>query len=161
MNKLQLSLAALATAGTVSLSTMAPASADSAASTRNIILGAAAIAGLAIESNVSRKNAAARNVTGYLSNGSAVYGDGHVVTGNGYSYYPANNGQTVSCNNGNCYLADNTANGNRYGDRNSYGNYASQNNGNGVWRARNSNWRNGNDRNGSDDRDRDHNDNNR
>jgi len=42
MNKLRLIFAAVALAGTLSLSAMAPASADGAASTRNIILGAAA-----------------------------------------------------------------------------------------------------------------------
>ncbi len=105
MNKLQLTLATLAAAGTLSLSTMAPASADSAASTRNIILGAAAIAGLAIEANVAHKNAQADTISGYLPDGSAVYGDGHVVAQNGYSYYPGNNGQTVSCSGGQCSLA--------------------------------------------------------
>jgi hypothetical protein len=107
MNKLQVSLAALTAAGMLSISTMAPASADSAASTRNIILGAAAIAGIAIEANVARKNAQANAMSGYLPDGSAVYGDGHVVAGNGYSYYPGNNGQTVSCSDGSCSIADN------------------------------------------------------
>jgi hypothetical protein len=108
MNKLQLTLAALAAAGTLSLTTMAPASADSAASTRNIILGAAAIAGIAIESNVARKNAQANSISGYLPDGSSVYGDGHVVARNGYSYYPGNNGQTVSCSGQSCSVAYNS-----------------------------------------------------
>jgi|SRR5450755_3264572 hypothetical protein len=114
MNKFQLTLAAFAAAGTLSLSTMAPASADSAASTRNIILGAAAIAGLAIEANVAHKNAQANTVSGYLPDGSAVYGDGHVVESNGYSYYPGNNGQTVACSNGRCGIANTNADGNAY-----------------------------------------------
>jgi hypothetical protein len=114
MNKAQLTLAALAAAGTLSLSTMAPASADQAASTRNIILGAAAIAGLAIESNVAHKKAQANTISGYLPDGSAVYGDGHVVARNGYSYYPGNNGQTVSCSNGQCSIAYTNANPNVY-----------------------------------------------
>jgi hypothetical protein len=105
MNKLQLTLAALAAAGTLSLSTMAPAYADGAASTRTIILGAAAIAGLAIEANVANKHARANSISGYLPDGSAVYGDGHVVAPNGDSYYPANNGQTVSCDDGSCSIA--------------------------------------------------------
>jgi hypothetical protein len=115
MSKLQLTLAALAAAGTLGLSTMAPASADGAASTRNIIFGAAAIAGLAIEANVAHKNAQANTVSGYLPDGSAVYGDGHVVEPNGYSYYPGNNGQTVACSNGQCSIAyTNAYNGNAY-----------------------------------------------
>jgi hypothetical protein len=117
MNKLQLTLAAAAAAGTLSLSTMAPASADSAASTRNIILGAAAIAGIAIEANVAHKNAQANAISGYLPDGSAVYGDGHVVERNGYSYYPGNNGQTVSCSNGRCDIGYPTGNANAYNGR--------------------------------------------
>jgi hypothetical protein len=105
MNKMQLTLAALAAAGILSLSTMAPASADQAASTRNIILGAAAIAGIAIEANVAHKKAEANAISGYLPDGSAVYGDGHVVARNGYSYYPGNNGQSVTCSNGQCSMA--------------------------------------------------------
>lgn len=120
MNTLKVSLAALAAAGTLALSTPAPALADSAASTRNIILGAAAIAGIAIESNVARKNARSNSISGYLPNGSAVYGDGHVVTGNGYSYYPGNNGQNVACDSGRCYVANtaNTNDGNNRYDNN-------------------------------------------
>jgi hypothetical protein len=114
MNKLQLTLAAVAAAGTLSLSTMAPASADSAASTRNIILGAAALAGIAIEANVAHKNAQANAVSGYLPDGSTVYGDGHVVGRNGDSYYPGNTGQTVSCNNSRCNVAYTNGNGNGY-----------------------------------------------
>ncbi len=106
MNKLQLGLAALAAAGTLSLSTMAPASADSAASTRNIILGAVALAGIAIEANVAHKHAEANTITGYLPDGSAVYGDGHIVARDGDAYYPGNNGQSVACNNGACYVTD-------------------------------------------------------
>ena len=134
MNKLQLTLAALAAAGTLSLSTMAPASADSAASTRNIILGAAAIAGIAIESNVARKNAQANSISGYLPDGSAVYADGHVVSGNGYSYYPGNNGQNVACNNGSCTIAYANQNGNGYNGNGYNGNGYSGNgyNGNGY-----------------------------
>lgn len=163
MNKLQFSLAMLATAGTLSLSTIAPASADSAASTRNILLGAAALAGLAIESNVSRKNARANNISGYLPDGSAVYGDGRVVARNGDSYYPGNNGQTVSCSNGQCSIA--YANDRQYGNgayasgrRNdangAYANdrYSGQNNGryNGRGNDRRSdpNWANRDDRQG-------------
>jgi hypothetical protein len=85
MNKLSLALAAIAAAATLSLSTMAPASADGAASTRNIIIGAAAIAGIAIESNIARKDAQANAFSGYLPDGPRFYGDGHVVGQNGYS----------------------------------------------------------------------------
>lgn len=156
MNKLQLALVALATAGTVSLAMPAPASADSAASTRNIILGAAAIAGIAIESNVARKNAQTKNITGYLPDGSAVYADGHVVTNNGYSYYPGNNGQNVSCTNGRCYVANN-GNGNQYGNPNSgWANSGNGQYGNGQYRNGQYGFdRGGNGRNG-DDRDGDH-----
>jgi len=154
MNKLQLTLAALAAAGTLSLTTMAPASADGAASTRNIIFGAAAIAGIAIESNVAHKNAQANTISGYLPDGSAVYGDGHVATGNGYSYYPGNNGQNVSCNDGRCNIAYANQNGNasnadpNNGWNNGY-------NGNGNWNNNtgNNDFAYGNGRNRAPDRD--------
>jgi hypothetical protein len=104
MKKLTLSITTLALAATLGLASIAPASADQAAATRNTILGAAAlIAGIAIESNVAHKNAVANTVEGYTQNGSTVYQDGHVVDPNGNSYYPGNVGQQIACNgNGGC-----------------------------------------------------------
>ncbi len=96
MQRFQIALAAVATATTLSLSTMAPASADSAASTRNIILGAVAIAGIAIESNVAHKHAQAAAISRYLPDGSAIYGDGRIIAANGYSSYPGDEGQRVN-----------------------------------------------------------------
>ena len=117
---IKLALTGLALTGALGLSTIAPAKADGAASTRNIFLGAAAlIAGVAIESNVARKNASANNVQGYLQDGSTVYQDGHVVDRNGQSYYPGNEGQQVSCNGQSCYV---TNNGQTAYDNGSYGN---------------------------------------
>lgn len=127
MKKLQLTLAAVAAAGTFSLFSAAPASADGAASTRNIILGAAALAGIAIEANVANKNSRANTVTGYLSDGSRVYADGHVVARNGYAYYPGNNGQTVSCANGRCDVAYVNQYGNGYNPSNARPNNGSGN----------------------------------
>ncbi len=128
MKKFQLAIAALAAAATLGLTQPAPALADSAASTRNIILGAAALAGLAIESNVAHKNAQSRTISGYLPDGSRVYADGHIVESNGYSYYPQTNDQRVSCSNGSCYLASNGNFGDRsrYADNGQYG-YNGQN----------------------------------
>lgn len=134
MKKLQLGLAALAVAGTLSLTMPTPALADGAASTRNIIFGAAAIAGIAIEANVAHKNAQANRISGYLPNGSAVYGDGHVTNRDGSTYYPANYGQNVSCNNGNCSVANAAANQNGSRYNGGYAGYVRPNNG---WNADN------------------------
>lgn len=117
MKKLTLSLTTLALAATFGLASIAPASADQAAATRNTILGAAAlIAGIAIESNVAHKNAQANTVEGYTQNGAAVYQDGHVVDPNGNSYYPGNVGQQIACNGGACDVyGGNNYNGNNGG----------------------------------------------
>ena len=117
------------------VATIAPAKADGAASTRNIILGAAAlVAGVAIESNVAHKNAQANTVQGYLPGGGTVYQDGRVVLPNGQSYYPGNNGQQVACNGQNCYTTNNNGgynNGGYYGNNGNTGYYGNNgNNGN-------------------------------
>ena len=115
-------LTALALTATIGLSTAAPAKADGAASTRNIIFGATALlAGIAIESNVAHKNAQANTVQGYLQDGSTVYADGYVVDRNGNGYYPGNNGQQVACNNDSCAITN---------QQGYYGNYHGSNNGN-------------------------------
>ena len=107
MKKLSISLTTIALAATFGLASIAPASADQAAATRNTILGAAAlIAGIAIESNLANKNAQANTLEGYTRDGAAVYQDGHVVEPNGSSYYPGNAGQSISCNGGNCDVYD-------------------------------------------------------
>jgi hypothetical protein len=103
MKKLTISLTTIALAATFGLASIAPASADQAAATRNTILGAAAlIAGIAIESNVAHKKAQANAIEGYTRNGAAVYQDGHVVEPDGNSYYPGNDGQQIACNGGAC-----------------------------------------------------------
>jgi hypothetical protein len=108
---LRTTMAAVLAATTLGLANVQPARADGAASTRNIILGAAAlVAGVAIESNVAHKNAQADTIQGYLPGGRAVYADGHVVLPNGQSYYPGNYGQTVACNDGACSLSGGTGN---------------------------------------------------
>ena len=121
MKKLMIPLTTIALAATFGLASIAPASADQAAATRNTILGAAAlIAGIAIESNVAHKNAVANTVEGYTQNGATVYQDGHVVEPNGQSYYPGNEGQQISCDgNGGCGISGN----------NGYANYGYANNG--------------------------------
>ncbi|MFN2459722.1 MAG: hypothetical protein ABR591_03380 [Candidatus Velthaea sp.] len=150
MNKRFLPLTALAAAATFTLGAIAPASADQAAATRNAILGAAAVvAGIAIESNVSRKNAAASRVQGYTRNGGMVYGDGRIVERDGTTYYPGNNGQTVDCNNGSC-VVDGTYNNNGGYNNGGYNNggynnggYDNRgyNNGNRNWNGNeNGNW---------------------
>jgi len=98
------------------LSVMRPAAADQAAATRNIILGAAAIVGIATYANVRHKNAVANTVLGYTPDGATVYQDGHVVTSSGQSYYPDKYGQSVACNGQYCTI---TGNGNQY--NNPYG----------------------------------------
>jgi hypothetical protein len=75
-----------------------PARADGAASTRNIILGAAAVAtGIFIYNNVQHKRAAARNtVVGYTRDGGSVYSDGRILYPNGRTLY-ASNGNGRAC----------------------------------------------------------------
>lgn len=105
IKKLQITTAAALCVATLGIATMGPAKADGAASTRNIILGIGALAaGIAIESNVARKNTAANTVTGQTSDGSTVFNDGHVVTPDGQSYYPGNDGQSIACNDGSCSI---------------------------------------------------------
>jgi hypothetical protein len=119
MNKLTTSITALALAAGFSFATIAPASADQAAATRNEILGGLAlIAGVATAVNVSNKNAKANTVQGYTPNGGTVYQDGHVVLADGQSYYPGNQNQSISCEGGNCSIY---GNGNGYNNNNGYG----------------------------------------
>lgn len=105
MKRLQASIAAGLLVTTMGLATVSPAKADGAASTRNIILGAAAlVAGVAIAENVAHKQAAANTVAGYTPNGATVYDDGHVVLPDGRSFYPGNYGRQVACNGGQCTI---------------------------------------------------------
>ena len=98
--------------------------------TTTILLGAAAIAGLATAINVENKHRAAGTVIGYLSNGDPVYQDGHIVGNNGQIYYPSNNGQQVSCNGQQCYLVAANGNAGYYNNGNNGYNNGSYNNGN-------------------------------
>ncbi len=130
---LRTSLAALALAGMTVLSIPAPAKADSAATTRTIIGAAAAIAGIATAINISNKNREHNTVVGYLSDGSTVYADGHVVSPNGSSWYPGNQGERIACNGQQCSVYG--GNG-QYGynnqypyNNNGYGNQYPYNNG--------------------------------
>lgn len=108
MNKLMTAITATALAATFGFATIAPASADQAAATRNEILGGLALAvGIATAINVGNKNAAANTVQGYTRDGSTVYNDGHVVAQDGDSYYPGNQGQQIACNNGDCSVYGN------------------------------------------------------
>jgi hypothetical protein len=114
MNKLTTSITALALTAAFSFAAIAPASADQAAATRNEILGGLAlVAGIATAVNVSNKNAAANTIQGYTPNGDAVYNDNHVALVNGQSYYPNDNNQSISCNNGNCAIYGNNGYGGR------------------------------------------------
>jgi hypothetical protein len=109
-------------------SAVQPARADGAASTRAIILGAAAlVAGVAINANVAHKRQLASTVVGYLPDGSTVYADGHVMLTNGQTYYPANYGQEVACSNNSCYITGGNGNGPYYANNGQY------NNGNGPF----------------------------
>ena len=136
MKTLQTGLAATLAVAILAAAAMQPAKADGAATTRNIILGAAALAaGIVIESNVAHKHQVANTIQGYLPDGSVVYEDGHVVLPNGYSYYPNDVGQSISCDNGYCSI---------YGDNNGYSNPQNgYNGGNGYYNGSNRNrWHN-------------------
>jgi len=133
--RLPIMLTSAALTAALGVATLTPAKADGAASTRNIILGAAAlVAGVAIETNVARKHRLANAVEGYLPDGGVVYGDGRIVEPNGQTYYPGNNGQQVACNGQNCMITNNGTsgyggsygyNGNGYGyGSGSYNGYA-------------------------------------
>jgi hypothetical protein len=128
--RLTILMAALLMLTTLGLSNIQPARADGAASTRNLLLGAAAIAaGFIISNNVAHKNQLANSVAGYTPKGDTVYQDGRVVDQNGNSYYPGNNGQSIACQDNACQIiSDNAANGN-----NAY---------NGYYRSNGSNWSN-------------------
>src|ERR1700680_2669712 len=96
--------AALLTAA-FGISSVQPARADGAASTRNIILGAAAVAaGIIISRNVAHKRELAGTVAGYTSDGATVYADGRVAYANGASYYPGDRGQQIACRNMQCTI---------------------------------------------------------
>lgn len=106
-------MAALLMVATLGLSNVQPARADGAASTRNLLLGAAAIAaGFIISNNVAHKNQLATTVAGYTPQGDTVYQDGRVVDRNGNSYYPGSNGESIACQDNVCQIvSDNAANG--------------------------------------------------
>jgi hypothetical protein len=111
MKTIRFTLAAMLGMAILATSAMQPARADGAASTRNIILGAAAlIAGAAIESNAAHKRQVANSVVGYLPDGAVVYQDGRVVLPNGRTYYPGQYGQTVACSNNTCYISGGNGN---------------------------------------------------
>jgi hypothetical protein len=88
---------------------MAPARADSAATTRNIILGAVAVAaGIILYNNYQHKLAAANTaaqqantVVGYTNDGGVIYGNGRVVypnSGNVVTYLSNNGSQPCTFN---------------------------------------------------------------
>ncbi len=112
-------VAALALGGVLASATALPASA-STNTTRNIIYGAAAAAAAFTLYNVEHKHQLATTVQGYLPDGSTVYADGRVVSPNGYSWYPGNNGETVACSNQYCSINGNNNNGYGY-NNNGYG----------------------------------------
>ncbi|HXM18433.1 MAG TPA: hypothetical protein VN934_06435 [Candidatus Tumulicola sp.] len=82
--------------------TMSQTRADSAAVTRNLILGAAAVAaGIIIYNNYQHKVAQANTVVGYTRDGGVIYGDGRVVypnSGNVTTYLSNNGSQPCTFN---------------------------------------------------------------
>jgi len=81
----------------VAASMTRPVLAAGAASTRNIILGAAAVvAGIVISDNVHHKQVAANTIVGYTRDGGTVYADGRIVYPNGTVLYAGNNGTPCS-----------------------------------------------------------------
>jgi len=126
-NIIRSAVAAVAMCAVSVAAVQAPARADSAATTRTIIGAAAAIAGIATAINVEHKHQLASSVEGYLPDGSTVYDDGHVVAPNGYSWYPGNQGQQVSCSNQQCAVYGNGSYG--YNGNNGNNGYYNGNNG--------------------------------
>lgn len=73
------------------------ARADGAASTRNIILGAAAaVAADIIYNNIHHKNVQHNTIVGRTRDGGTVYADGRVVYPNGETLYSGNGGSRCS-----------------------------------------------------------------
>jgi hypothetical protein len=102
----------------------------STTTTRNIIYGAAAAAAAITLYNVVHKDQLASSVQGYLPDGSTVYADGHVVTPNGQTWYPGNQGERVACSNQYCTIQGaytNNGYGNGYGYTNNGYGYQSRN----------------------------------
>jgi hypothetical protein len=121
-NIMRSAVTALALGATLATTMVAPAmAADGQTSTRNILLGAAAAAGIFTAINVEHKHQLATTIQGYLPNGDAVYQDGHVVSRNGQTWYPGNNGKTVACSNQSCTIqgSNNYSRYNNYGYNNS------------------------------------------
>ena len=135
-NFLRTAVAGIALCSLFVTATPRPAKANT---TTTILLGAAAIAGLATAINVENKHRAAGTVVGYLSNGDPVYQDGHIAGNNGQLYYPANNGQQVSCNGQQCYLVAANGNNGYYNNNGNNGYYGNANNNNGYYGNANNN----------------------
>jgi len=133
MNKnLRNSLASLALAATVVTATALPAKANT---TSSILLGVAAAAGILTAVNVEHKHQVANTVEGYLPNGDRVYQDGRVVSQNGQSWYPGNQGQSVQCRGQRCAIVAGNGNGYR---NNGYQTNGYDNNGyNAYWSGHN------------------------
>ncbi|MBV8082739.1 MAG: hypothetical protein JO347_05870 [Candidatus Eremiobacteraeota bacterium] len=128
-------LVAVALALTVALSMTRPVLADGAASTRNIILGAAAVvAGVVIANNVHHKHVEANTIVGYSCDGGTVYADGSIHYPDGSVVYGnASNAYAYVCNgsqyNGYQY------NGYQYETQNRRFNASSHNARNAQWAA--------------------------
>jgi hypothetical protein len=119
-------VAALALGAVLASATALPARANT---TTDILYGAAAAAAAVTLYNVEHKHQLATTVQGYLPDGSTVYADGRVVSPNGYSWYPGNNGETVACSNQYCSIDG----GNGYG-YNGYSRETNTNNNNYAYR---------------------------
>jgi hypothetical protein len=104
--------------GAVLVSSMGlPAKADT--TTNDLLYGAAAAIAAFTLYNVEHKQQLANAVEGYLPDGSTVYQDGRVVSRNGQTWYPGNNGQTVACSNQYCTITNSGNNAYGYGYGNS------------------------------------------
>lgn len=106
-------VATIALAASMVTATGLPASANPT-TTRNLIYGAAAAAAAFTLYNVEHKRLLATTVAGYLPDGSRVYRDGHVVSPNGVSWYPGNQGESVACSNQYCTLSGGSNSGYGY-----------------------------------------------
>ncbi len=100
MARWPMALVALGLVLVIGLGAIAPAFAETAGqrSTRNILLGAAALAvGIILYNNYHHKQVAHNTVVGYTRDGGTVYADGRVVYPDGRVYYTSNNGRSL-CN---------------------------------------------------------------
>lgn len=103
LKRINIALVSCALVLTLVGGTIAPVAAESSGqqSTRNIVLGALALAvGIVLYNNAQHKVTTANSVVGYTRDGGRVYGDGRIVYPNNITAFATNNGSQACSFNG-------------------------------------------------------------